>query len=163
MFGFYLFSLCSHTFLLILGRFEDLWSYRLAWWPIRQQPGSLRRETYSETGRRFFFEHTSTALPTSRQPQRHVYPQRQPGKRGLWWGSPSAGVPFLPTWHGSRSLIEWQPCAQPRLLFPRCSAVSTCSLPSRLRELESWWIRAASQTGGAEQVRSVVFIVVLSF
>lgn len=97
MFGFYLFSLCSHTwFLLILGRFEDLWSYRLAWWPIRQQPGSLRRETYSETGRRFFFSTPALLYPPHANLSVMSIPSGSPEREGSGGAPPQLECPSSP-------------------------------------------------------------------
>lgn len=129
-------------------------------WPIRRQPGSLRRETSSETGRPSYHTHAASPIPLHRH--HHVYTQRQPRKRGLYRGSRSARVPFFPFRHGPRPSVNGQPSAQPRLLFPWCSAVSTGGLPGRLWEPESWWTGAAGQTGGAEQVRSVAVLAVFN-
>lgn len=86
----------------------------------------------------------------------HVHTQRQPRERGIDWGPPSARVPLLPYRTGAWPSVNREPCAQPGLLFPWCSAVSTRSLPSRLWEPEPWWAGAAGQTGGAEQVRAEI-------
>lgn len=102
--------------------------------------------------------HTHTLLPPSLHYCRHVSTQQQSRKRGLLWGSPSARVPFFPFRHGPRSPVNGQPSAQPWLILPWCSVVSTSGLPSRLRELESWRTGAAGQTGGAEQVRAVLIL-----
>lgn len=145
--------ICGHpfsfSFLCTHDRFEDLWSYWLQGHPGCHS-GSLRRETNSETGRPSYY--TCTVLPIPLHRHRHVYTQQQSRKRELRWGSPSARVPFFPSRHGSRPTVNRQPSAQPRLIFPWCSAVSTSGLPSRLREPQSRWTGAAGQIGGAKQV-----------
>lgn len=91
----------------------------------------------------------------SQHPQSHVYPQQQPRKGGLHWGS--VRVPLFSR-HGRRPPINGQPSAQPGLFLPWCSAVSTSRIPSRLREPESWWAWASGQTRRAEQVRKQTYV-----